>query len=207
MTALRFYLDFVSPYTYVGWKRIHALAERHGREVEPVPIVFGAVLKARGARPQIEIPHRRDYLIADILRLAALHGVPLVPPPEHPFRSLLALRLASLAMAPAARRAVVDECFDAAWARGEKLGDHAVVARIAAKHALSLADAESDENKHRLRAQTDEALALGAFGVPTIFVDGQMFFGNDSFPYLDRFLGGENAAPPEKLAEWRQVWK
>src|SRR5262245_22440806 len=149
MSPLRFFLDFVSPYTYIGWTRIHALAERHGREVEAVPIVFGAVIKALGSRAPVDNPPRRRYLVRDILRLADAHGTPLRPPPEHPFLSLHALRVASLPMAAAARRAVVDDFFAAAWAAGERLADRAVVERIAARHGLSLAAAESDENKLR----------------------------------------------------------
>jgi 2-hydroxychromene-2-carboxylate isomerase len=203
---VRFLFDFVSPYSYLAWTQIHRIAERHGREVEPVPIVLGAVLKARSAKGPAEVPHRRAYAARDIARLAHAYGVPLVPPPVHPFNPLLALRVATLPAPPAARRALIDAIFASTWVTGEGSTERAVVARAADAAGLggdeALAAAETDENKLRLRRQTDEALAAGVFGVPTMFVDGEMFFGNDSLPHLERFLRGELPALSASLVEW-----
>jgi 2-hydroxychromene-2-carboxylate isomerase len=202
---VRFLFDFVSPYSYLAWTQIHRIAERHGREVEPVPVVLGAILKARNAKGPAEVPHRRVYAARDLARLAHAHGVPLVPPPVHPFNSLLPLRLASLPAPAPKKRALVDALFASTWVTGEGITDRAVVARAAGAAGLgeeALAAAESDENKLRLRRQTDEALAAGVFGVPTMFAGGEMFFGNDSLPHLERFLRGELPAIPAELVEW-----
>ena len=51
--------------------------------------------------------------------------------------------------------------------------------------------------KERLRRNTDEALARGAFGVPTLFVDGEMFFGFDSFSEIEAFVRGEDPVANE----------
>ena len=202
---LRFLFDFVSPYSYLAWTQIHRLAERNGREVEPVPIVLGAVLKARNAKGPAEVPHRRVYAARDLARLAHVYGVPLVPPPVHPFNSLLPLRVASLPAPPAVRRALIDALFASTWVTGEGTTDRAVVARAADAAGLgdeALAEAETDAGKLRLRQQTDEALAAGVFGVPTLFADGEMFFGNESLPHLERFLRGEQPPLPDDLVEW-----
>ena len=202
---LRFLFDFVSPYSYLAWTQIHRLAERNGREVEPVPIVLGAVLKARNAKGPAEVPHRRVYAARDLGRLAHVYGVPLVPPPVHPFNSLLPLRVASLPAPPAVRRALIDALFASTWVTGEGTTDRAVVARAADAAGLgdeALAEAETDAGKLRLRQQTEEALAAGVFGVPTLFADGEMFFGNDSLPHLERFLRGEQPPLPDDLVEW-----
>ena len=202
---VRFLFDFVSPYSYLAWTQIHRVAERHGREVEPVPVVLGAILKARNAKGPAEVPHRRAYAARDLARRAHEYGVPLVPPPVHPFNSLLPLRVASIPAPPAVRRALIDALFASTWVTGEGTTDRAVVARAADAAGLgddALVAAESDENKLRLRQQTDEALAAGVFGVPTMFVDGEMFFGNDSLPHLDRFLRGELPAVPTNLLDW-----
>jgi 2-hydroxychromene-2-carboxylate isomerase len=71
--------------------------------------------------------------------------------------------------------------------------------------AALVAAAAGPEAKQRLRANTDEALAAGVFGVPTVRVDGELFWGVDSLPHLDAFLGGEGALDAELVARWRAV--
>src|SRR5262249_47372257 len=68
-----------------------------------------------------------------------------------------------------------------------------------------LAQAESEEGKLRLRRATDAAIAGGVFGIPTFLADGQLFWGVDALPLLDRFLAGENALDAETLEGWGRV--
>jgi 2-hydroxychromene-2-carboxylate isomerase len=194
---MRFLFDFVSPYSYLAWTQIHAIAARHGRDVEPVPVLFAGILKARDARGPAETPERRAYLVRDVQRIAHALGVPIRPPPVHPFNPLLALRVASRAP----RRELIDALFTCAWVTGEGLTDRAVVERAAGREAV--AAAETDEAKQLLRRATDEAIAAGVFGVPTILVDREMFFGTDSLPHLERFLGGEDPVRADFIAAWR----
>jgi len=206
--VIRFYLDFISPYAYLGWTQIHAVAGRLGRDVEPIPVLFAGLLDARGARGPAEEPARRAYLIKDLVRRAHDFGVPFVLPPAHPFNPLLALRVASLPMDAGVRRVLVDRLFAAVWAGGGGVTDRDVVAAIAASAGVSpaaLADAESPEGKARVRRQTDEALAQGAFGVPTAVVDGELFFGSDSLAHLDRFLAGRDPVTPDIVERWAHL--
>src|SRR5262245_43770609 len=76
-----FYFDFVSPYAYLGWTQIHALAARHGRTVRAVPTLFAALLNHSGTLGPAEIPLKRVYIFKDALRTAKVFGVPLEPPP------------------------------------------------------------------------------------------------------------------------------
>jgi 2-hydroxychromene-2-carboxylate isomerase len=64
-----------------------------------------------------------------------------------------------------------------------------------------IAAAESDTTKAKLRAQTEEAIAKGVFGVPTICVDGELFWGLDSLPHVDRFLSGRDPINSEVMAQ------
>ena len=206
--SILFLFDFLSPYAYLASTQIHALAARHGRDVELVPVVFGALLDAHGTRGPAEIPARRRYLIRDVVRIAHRFGVPIAPPPAHPFNPLLALRVASLPMASERRRALVDALYRAAWVDGRDLGDRAVVAAVvaAAGGEPGLVDAAgTDEAKARLRRQTDEAIAAGVFGVPTMLVDGEPFWGCDSLPYLEGFLAGERPVHDELVARWEKL--
>lgn len=206
MTAspIRFCFDFLSPYAYLAWKQLPALAARHGRVVEPVPVLFAALLNANGQKGPAEIAAKRVYVFKDTTRTARVLGLPLIPPPAHPFNPLLALRACSMIDDLAPRAALVDGLFDAVWGGGPGVEDPATVASVATARGLDgaaiVARATSDEAKARVRAQTDRALADGAFGVPTMFVDGELFWGFDSLPHVERRLLGND--PPIDVSRW-----
>lgn len=204
--TIRFYFDFISPYAYLAWTQIHALAERHGRRVEPIAILFAALLNTHGQKGPAEIPAKRAYLFKDVLRRAHRLGVPFSMPPAHPFNPLLALRVASLSMDAEPRRALVDALFRATWAGGSGVEDPVAVARLVSSVGLDgerlVAEAAGSDAKARLKGQTEEALSLGAFGVPTIIAGGELFWGFDSFDVIDDHLGGRGPQAGELLERW-----
>lgn len=192
----RFYFDFISPYAYLAWTQIRALASRHGREIEAVPILFAALLDANGQKGPAEIPAKRRYLLKDVARRAHRFGVgPLLPPPTHPFNPLLALRVASLPLEHGDRERVIDALFASVWTRSEAIDTSDGVAVILDRAGFDGRDltsaAETPEAKARVRAATDAALALGVFGVPTVLSDGEMFWGTDALVDLELFASGE----------------
>jgi len=91
LRQVRFYLDFVSPYTYLALMRAHEFARANQVEWQLRPVVYGALLDVTGLVGPVEAPAKRRYTHRDILRSARLSGIPLAGPPEHPFRSLEAL--------------------------------------------------------------------------------------------------------------------
>lgn len=206
---LRFHFDYISPYAYLAWHRIHEVAARHGRAVEPVPVLFAGPLDAWGQKGPAEIAPKRVYVFKDALRNATQLGLPFAAPPAHPFNPLLALRVTCLDMHPDQRRALIDRLFAAVWGDGPGVTDREVVAALALASGLdghdSLAAAETPEIKERLRVQTARAVEEGVFGVPTIVADGEHFWGLDSLPHLERLLRGEDPATPERIARWRHV--
>ena len=206
---VRFYFDFLSPYAYIGWTQIHPLAERFGREVDAVPILFAGLLGAHGTKGPAEIPAKRVYVFKDVVRTARVLGLPLTPPPAHPFNPLLALRVASSDLDRAARRRLIDGLYRATWGGGPGVSDPAVVARIADEAGLDgaalVAGAGRDQIKARVKAQTDEALALGVFGIPSILVDGELFWGYDSFGHVERRLAGRDPLDDVDLLRWKDL--
>jgi len=208
-TDIVFYFDFISPYAYVAWNAIHALAARAPtpRRIEPVPILFAALLDANGQKGPAEIPSKRIYTFKDAYRKAHRLGLPpLVPPPSHPFNPLVALRVASLPRfdgvdGEAARRRLVDALFAAAWRDGkgiEAASDVAAAASAAGLDGAALVrEAEMPEAKARLKAQTAGALAAAVFGVPTLIVDGEIFWGVDSLDLAEARLRGEDPVPKD----------
>ncbi|MCC6525745.1 MAG: 2-hydroxychromene-2-carboxylate isomerase [Polyangiaceae bacterium] len=211
---VRFLFDFISPYAYLGWTEVHAVLEAAGCEIEPVPVLFAALLDAYGQLGPAEIPPKRVYIFKDCVRRAHRLGVPFAPPPSHPFNPLLALRVASLPLEPPARRALVDELFRAAWGGGGGVETPAAVALAVTRAGLdaeaAVRAAGEPEGKARLRRQTDAAIAAGAFGVPTLLVpraDGtdELFWGADSLADVARFVRGEDPLDEAAFARWAHI--
>lgn len=207
MPSMRFYLDFISPYSYIAWTQVHALAARHGRSVEPVPVLFAAMLNHWGHKGPAEIPPKRLYVFKDVLRTAYTHSLPLEPPPSHPFNPLLGLRVASLDMDEDTRRALIDALYGATWGGGPGITDPEIVDQIAwsvgVEHAVERATAPAA--KQRVKERTTAAIAAGVFGVPTVIVDEELFWGFDAFDHIEAFLRGEDLLPDDLLERWAHV--
>ncbi|CAN5518354.1 2-hydroxychromene-2-carboxylate isomerase [soil metagenome] len=196
-----FYLDFISPYAYVAWNQVHAIAKKHDRTVTPIPILFAAVLDAHGQKGPAEIPAKRVYTFKDALRKAHHAGLPLVPPPSHPFNPLLALRVASLPMDPTAQRKVIDALYDATWRTGAGVENAALVENAVTQAGFdgpALVNAASEASaKDRLRDATKAAIDRGVFGVPTVAIGDELFWGVDGLAFVDAFLRGEDPVPSD----------
>lgn len=205
---IELFFDFVSPYAYLACARARAFGEQLGHEIEPRPVLFAGILNALGTKGPAEVPARRAYLMKDLLRAAHRAGVTLLPPPAHPFNPLPALRIAALDLDRALRWRIIDALFAATWAGGGGIDGRERIAAVLGNAGLDaaelLAGASTPEAKRRLRENTDEAISRGAFGVPTLYVGGEMFFGFNSFPEIAAFLRGEDpvARHTELLERW-----
>jgi 2-hydroxychromene-2-carboxylate isomerase len=167
---VEFWFDFISPFAYLAWQRIHPLAAAHGREVAYRPTLFAALLDHWGQLGPAEIAPKREYVFKQVLRRAHALGVPLQPPPRHPFNPLLGLRLASLELPPDRQRALIDTLFRATWGGGPGIDDPATVEAVLREAGFDasslLAEAITPANKQRVIDRGSEALGRGVFGVP-----------------------------------------
>ena len=186
---LEFFYDYVSVYSYLADSQ---LASFEDVEVVYRPMFLGAVMKASGNRPPATVPAKHRYLLADVALWAKHYRVPLTMNPLFPQNTVNALRLALVAQQEGLFPGLHRRLFDAMWAEQRSLEDDAVLATIAAEAGL---DADtcmqaigSQPIKDLLRANTDEAVARGAFGAPTFFVGDRMFFGNDRFEFIREAL-------------------
>ena len=175
---LRWYFDVISPFAYLQWPKLRVLAAQ--REVALVPVLFAAVLAARGQKGPAEIPGKREFTYRHVLWQAREAGVLLQFPPAHPFNPVTALRLC---IAGGCSVAVVGAVFDWIWAQG-RAGDSGEALQPLL-HQLGIGtDAVTDPAvKNALRANTDAALAAGVFGVPTLQVGDALFWGNDAHAF------------------------
>lgn len=179
------YFDFISPFAYLQLPRIRALAERW--DIEPRPILFGAVLSHHGQLGPAEIPGKREFTYRMVQWQADQAGVELKFPPAHPFNPIAALRLA---IAAGSSWSAADAIFAHIWRRG-LAGDSAdnLAALSAPLGIADMATAISAASvKEQLRANTEEAIASGVFGVPTLKMGRELFWGNDATPMAERYL-------------------
>jgi 2-hydroxychromene-2-carboxylate isomerase len=189
-----FFFDPVSPYSWIALMRAERFAADHGVRWIPRPIVYAALLDAHRLVGPVEVPAKRRYTFIDVQRSAARAGLRLVGPPAHPFRSIEALRTICLFAGDPAELALAARIADAAWGEGRALTDLAVLTDIVSRAGLDargLAERIADERvKTQLRRNTDEALGLGVFGVPSFVLDGELFWGHDRLEHLaDRLAG------------------
>lgn len=196
MKALVFHYDVVSPYAWLAFELLPQALEGISHAVAYRPVLFAGLLKAHGHKGPAEIPGKREWTYRQVDWLARQRGVPLQLPQPHPFNPLALLRL-GLACVPAGQlpgRRIVEALFRHAWcADGADPNDPA---RLRALHEdlAPLRDPQGDEVKAELRALTDEAVARGLFGVPTVEVDGRLYWGLDALPMLREDLLAGNAA-------------
>ena len=203
---IRFLFDYISSNAYLAWTQLPKLAARYGGVVEPVPVLFAGLLEAHGQLGPAEVRPKARWMSRNNLRKAALLGLPLEPPAHHPFNPLLALRLSSLPLQEEERRALIDALFQAVWVRGVHVSDPLAVAELATAAGLRgtelVARAQEPDAKARLRAQTDDAIAAGVFGVPTMLVGSELFWGYDDLPYLELHLAGKDPLDAREAAKW-----
>lgn len=205
--VLYFHFDYISPYSYLAWHQLEGFARAHDLSVEPKPTLLAALLNAFGHKGPGEIPPKRSYMFKDCIRAATQLGVPFEPPRSHPFNPLASLRATLLDMETETRRRLVTKLFDATWAEKRDAGSPEVVAKICAE--VGVPDAreriQDPAIKERLFAAGQRAIELGVFGVPTMIVDGEVFWGTDSFPHLTRYLAGQDPVRSEDLVAWAAI--
>lgn len=189
-----FFWEPGSPYTYLAATRIGDLGRRHGLTVNWRPFLLGKVFEARKMTLPAAIPAKAQYMFQDLRRWAALYGVPLTMPKVFPVNSLLANRVAVAGTMAGHGEAVALALLGAYWARGEDISQEAVLREALSTAGLPaedwLAAATTDPVKTQLRANTDEALACGVFGAPTMRYGKALFWGNDRLDLLEAVISG-----------------
>jgi 2-hydroxychromene-2-carboxylate isomerase len=198
-----FIFDFGSPNAYLSWKVLPAIAERTGAQINLIPCLLGGVFKATNNRSPVEafgeVKGKLAYEALETRRFVAKHGLGAYRQnPNFPVNTLMIMRGLI-----AARRTIFGDRYlevvlAAMWEQGEKMDDPQVVSRVLTAGGLdaeALLEATQDPTvKAELVANTEAAVARGVFGIPTFFVDDEMFFGKDRLGQVEEAVVAAAAA-------------
>jgi 2-hydroxychromene-2-carboxylate isomerase len=213
MAVLEFFYDCSSPWTYLAFHRIEDVAARGGATLVWRPILVGGVFNKVNEsvyeqRRNPVMPKLRWY-VKDLQDWASFYGLRIGQPPVFPVNSVKAMRGALVA----GRRGLLPRwsrlVFEAYWGDLRDVSQDDVLRELAARAGLDVeaffAAIAEPAVKDELRANTDELIARGGFGSPTMFLDtDDMYFGNDRLPLVEHALGraagaattGVDTAPP-----------
>jgi 2-hydroxychromene-2-carboxylate isomerase len=196
MKQVEFFFDVGSPFSHIAWRALPAIAARTGAEIVWRPILIGGVFKATGNVSPMTVPAKGSYSLIDLQRWAEYYGVAFRMNPSFPINTLPLMRGASamLMRSPQALEAYLDAIFPAMFENAVNLGDPQEIGKVLARAGIDpqdlMAAIGEDAVKNKLKADTDEAVQRGVFGVPTFFVGKDMFWGQDRLMFVERALQG-----------------
>lgn len=190
MKQIDFYFDFISPFAYLAFEKLPEALADHSYQVHYKPVLFAGLLRHHGQKGPAEIAGKRDWTYRHVMWLAQHHDIDMQMPAGHPFNPLTLLRLA-IACSPSGdpNRLVTESILRHIWRGGLDAADP-VRLQVLVQQLAPPQDLQDAAVKARLRQNTDEAVALGIFGVPTFVVDSKLFWGFDALPMLQDYVAG-----------------
>jgi 2-hydroxychromene-2-carboxylate isomerase len=206
-----FYFDYISHNAYLAWHVLPTMAEKYGYSVRPVPVLFAGFLKAFGQLGPAEIEPKIAWMNRNNLRKARLLGIPLNAPKLHPFNPLFLLRLTAQKMPESDRREITDCVLRAVWVDRVDPNDRDAIGACLTEANLDaeplIAAADTDSAKALVRANTEEAIARGCFGVPTMVVASEVFWGYDDLPHLEGMLADRDPLKGTDIDQYLASWE
>jgi 2-hydroxychromene-2-carboxylate isomerase len=197
MATLEIFFDCSSPWTYLAFARLPGVIARTKAEAVWRPILVGGVFNAANqtvyetrANPN---PRKASYYEKDLQDWARLAGVKIGRPKPFPVNAVLEMRCCLAADEKGRLVEFANAAFAAYWSDLKDVSQPAVIADVCRAAGLEpdaiLARAAEQPIKDRLRANTEDVIARGGFGSPTMFVNtADMYFGNDRLPLVEAAL-------------------
>jgi 2-hydroxychromene-2-carboxylate isomerase len=192
--TVEFYFDFGSPTTYLAWTQLPKICADAGAKLVYKPILLGGVFQMTGNASPATVPAKGVYMGTDLARFARRYGVPFGFNPYFPINTLTMMRLATgvARSRPADFDLFLGAIFPAMWVDGKNLGSAEVLMETLRASGLPaneiVAMASDPAVKDALKAETENAVARGIFGAPSIFVDDELFFGQDRLDFVREAL-------------------
>lgn len=189
--------DFVSPNAYLIWWPLRDLVNRHGAELVVLPAFLGGMHKLTGNAPPMirdaEVKGKNAYAMLEMNRFIAKHGLTKWRMhPAFPFNSILLQRMLFAACEDGRGVDFAEVLLKAIWEESLDVSSPEAVGAVVGAAGFDAADlfarAQSDAVKQGLMAGTDAVVARGAFGIPTMWVGDEMFFGKERLGQIEELL-------------------
>lgn len=184
--ALEFWYEFASTYSYLSVMRIGGLCLKQGIELKWRPFLLGPIFKSQGwdTSPFNIYQAKGRYMWRDLERQGDKYSIPLKKPSEFPRNGVLASRIALIAEPEGWCEEFSKKVFLSNFSEDRDISDESIISSVLESMGkdpdLVIGLTKADENKLKLRAQTELAVEKGIFGAPTFITpDGEMFWGND----------------------------
>ena len=195
--TIDFIFDFASPNAYLVHKVLPALLERTGASVRYIPCLLGGIFKATNNKAPFvqfgEIPSKMAYERLEMMRFIKAHSInSFKMNPHFPINTIIIMRAAIVAQQDGALDRYIDAVLCEMWEEGTNLGDADTVAAALTKRgfdgAAMIARTQDQAVKDQLAANTEAAVARGAFGIPSFFVGDDLFFGKERLGQVEAAL-------------------
>jgi 2-hydroxychromene-2-carboxylate isomerase len=202
MKELNFYFDFLSPFSFFAWLKLEHLKNELNLKVNYRPVALGPLLNHWQIKGPGEVRPKREFLLKQMLRYAALNKIEFTTPKTHPFNSLYALRLSLKGVGGEHQERVIGTLWRAGWQTRIDMGEPDELLNALRENDLPQDElyekSFSREAKAELKNNINEAIGKGVFGVPSFVVDDELFWGADAMEDLKAFIKGEDPLDREK---------
>jgi 2-hydroxychromene-2-carboxylate isomerase len=190
MTAIphaEFLFDFGSPNAYLAHQLLPDIEQRTGAMFRYTPVLLGGIFKATNNRsPMVtfaEVPNKLAYEQLELQRFVKKYAIPFQMNPFFPVNSLLLMRIVTAAWLDGDVSTVFEAGMQHMWVEPKKMDDPEIVRAALAQSGLQaerlLKRAQEQDVKEALIQNTQAAVARGVFGLPSFFVNNELFFGKD----------------------------
>lgn len=192
--VIEYYFDFGSPAAYLASTQLPGIANEYGAVLDYKPVLLGGIFQAAKNASPITVPAKGQYMLKDLARYAQRYGVEFRLNPFFPINTLTLMRLAVGVQTHLSDPfpAFVEAIFHAIWVKGLNLGDLEVLRTFLTAQGYDagtiMAYADEPAVKDRLKEETAQAVKRGLFGVPTMFVGREMFWGQDRLDFVREAL-------------------
>ena len=190
---IEFYFDCSSPWTYLAFHSIPPIAEEFGVRIAWKPILVGGIFNTINpsvyASREKPVPAKAAYMLKDLGDWARYTGLAIsMPPSVFPVNSVKAMRGCILLEPEGKLVEFARATFEAYWGGDEDISKDDVLARVCERSGIDPAKffegIARPDIKDALKRNTDDLMARGGFGSPTIFIGEDMYFGNDRAPLI-----------------------
>ena len=182
--TIDFYFDFISPYTYIGHKRIEK--EGNGINFNYKPILLGGLHKLWNITPQAYIEPKKQFMIMDCEMVSKKFKIDFIFNSKFPLNTIKLMR-GCLILENDQLKKYIQLVFDAYWKNNEDITSNKVLSKILTQIGINLEEfskkIEENEIKEKLKNFTNDAFKKNIFGAPTYVVNNKNFWGQDRFDY------------------------